>query len=135
MKQIGTPSALNLVHNCKKIDLIVNKARQLAIAGRYNEAFTELDSAIKIDRTKITIWCASGDIHSSLGNYGQSISDYTTAINIISPIPTATGELYLRRAAVFQALGNMDGARSDCIMAATFGNATAQQIAVAEGWL
>jgi len=134
LKKIGTSIAKNFLHNCTKIRSILDDAEKLSDSGKGKEALVKIDSAIAVDRTYGNAWAARGDVNFSLGNYVQCISDYSTAISIFSPIPPYTGILYTQRALAYQSMGNMNGFKSDILMAASFGNAEAQQVKIAQGW-
>lgn len=135
LKKIGTPIALNLMYNCKKVDIFIKQAEQLAVTGKYKESILKIDDAILVDRTNFVVWYMRGEIHFASGNYLQSISDYTIAINLIAPIKPYTGTLYVKRALAYQNIGNMFAMKSDCLLAASFDNAEAKQILIVNGWL
>ena len=56
--------------------------------------------------------------------YNPAISDYTRAISLCPQV----GDYYTARALAYQAIGNIDSARRDLIIAAGLGEPQAQKI-------
>ena len=80
-----------------------------ALAGKFDEAITDLTVAIRLDPTDSVAWANRASCYFSKKEYRQSIADATKAINLGFPRENA----HLNRAAAHACLGEYDKALAD----------------------
>ncbi len=78
--------------------------------GKYPEALVDFDRAVALDEKSYTALAWRGEMHRRLGSYDDAIRDLSLAIQLD---PESESFNHSRRAAVYQARGNIVAANAD----------------------
>lgn len=127
LQKFNSPIAKILIDNCYFIDAALEKASDEYDAGNIKQAIKMINNALTIDPLNAKLWFSRGFLEHDVENYTCAIESYSKALALVSPIPEPSGIIYYHRALSYYELEEIDAAKFDYWMAASYGNQDAKE--------
>lgn len=86
---IGALATVGVVFAAEKVSPEVSEGGKLALSGKYDEAMSRLNAAIKVDPTSSTAYLKRAATLAKMHKYGDALNDCSKSIKLDSKNPRA----------------------------------------------